>query len=390
MRALRPSTARLPSVAWTRWTTSTPFLRAMPLGAQLLFFAGTFFVFLPTGLLTDVSEVGATPPGRLVLASVIAGLTAVAYTAVARFGAIWMAVLAPFHVLGLAALNGVVEPLGPRLTGDVLKARLGLDVLFTILSLIAGFSLLSTFIRREGARHGRLRAEVELARQIHRVLVPALAQQSPSIELRGLSNASGEVGGDLVDVVEHKDGWTAYVVDVSGHGVGSGLLMGMVKSAARVALRSDTGLGALLTLLNGVIFELKNPAMYATFAGLQWREGTLSFAVAAHPPILRWRRGSAVVEELTMSQLPIAMFADTAFAATTVDSRPGDLFVIVTDGLTEVFDRHEREFGLDRMKALVAAHAEGPLDELERRILDAVRGHGRQQDDQSLLLVRVL
>jgi serine phosphatase RsbU (regulator of sigma subunit) len=365
-------------------------MRSTPIRSQLLFFAGTFFVFLPTGLLTDVSELGATPPGRLVLASVIAGGTAVAYTVVARFGAIWMAVLAPFHVLGLAALDGVVEPLGRPLTGEALRARLGLDVLFTVLSLIAGFSLLSTFIRREGSRHGRLRAEVELARQIHRVLVPALAQRSASIELRGLSVASGEVGGDLVDVVEDAAGWTAYVVDVSGHGVGSGLLMGMVKSAARVALRSRTDLGELLTLLNAVVHDLKSPAMYATFAGLQWRDGTLWFATAAHMPVLRRRRGSATVDELSMVQLPVAMFPDTAYTSTRLDASPGDLFVILTDGLTEVFDRREREFGLERMKALVAAHSDGPLETLERRILDAVRAHGPQQDDQSLLMVRML
>jgi serine phosphatase RsbU (regulator of sigma subunit) len=377
-------------VPWTRWTTSSRFLRTTPIRAQLLFFAGTFFVFLPTGLLTDVSELGATPPGRLVLASVIAGGTAVAYTVAARFGTIWMAVLAPFHVLGLAALNGVVEPLGPPLAKEALKARLGLDVLFTILSLIAGFSLLSTFIRREGSRHGRLRAEVELARQIHGVLVPALAQRSSAIEVRGVSAASGEVGGDLVDLVETDDGWTAYVVDVSGHGVGSGLLMGMVKSAARVALRRDTELGPLLTLLNAVIHDLKSPAMYATFAGLQWRRGALAFALAAHVPVLRLRRGAGAVEELSMSQLPIAMFPDTAYSAMAIDAAPGDLFVILTDGLTEVFDRREQEFGLERMKALVAAHGGGPLEMLEHRLLDAVRAHGPQLDDQSLLLVRVL
>ena len=33
----------------------------------------------------------------------------------------------------------------------------------------------------------------------------------------------------------------------------------------------------------------------------------------------------------------------------------GDLFVILTDGLTEVFDRHDQEFGLDRIKALLRA-----------------------------------
>jgi serine phosphatase RsbU (regulator of sigma subunit) len=231
---------------------------------------------------------------------------------------------------------------------------------------------------------------VELARQIHRVLVPALAQRTPAIELRGLSVPSGEVGGDLVDVVEHDDGWTAYVVDVSGHGVASGLLMGMVKSAARVALCSRTDLGTLLTLINAVIHDLKSPAMYATFAGLQWRNGALHFATAAHVPVLRRRGGTATVEELSMTQLPVAMFPATAYAATPLDAAPGDLFVILTDGLTEVFDRREQEFGLDRMKALVAAHGDGPLESLEQRILEAVRAHGPQQDDQSLLLVRVL
>jgi serine phosphatase RsbU (regulator of sigma subunit) len=179
------------------------------------------------------------------------------------------------------------------------------------------------------------------------------------------------------------------VVDVSGHGVGSGLLMGMVKSAARVALRSDTELGALLTLLNAVVHDLKSPAMYATFAGLQWRDGVLSFAVAAHVPVLRHRRGSAAIEELSMTQLPIAMFPDTTYQATPLETAPGDLFVILTDGLTEVFDRREQELGLERMKALVAEHGDGPLDVLERRILEAARGHGTQLDDQSLLLVRV-
>jgi serine phosphatase RsbU (regulator of sigma subunit) len=364
-------------------------MRTMPLRSQLLFFAGTFFVFLPTGLLTDVTAQGATPVGRLVLSSVIAGGTAVAYTVVARYGAGWMAVLAPVHFFAVASLDRWLGPLGPELAGDVLKARLGLDVGFTVLSLVAGFTLLSTLFRVEGARHGRLRAEVELARQIHRVLVPPLARQVGGIEVRGLSVASGDVGGDLVDVVETADGWTAYVVDVSGHGVGSGLLMGMVKSAARVALRGDTELGALLTLLNAVIHDLKSPAMYATFAGLQWRHGALTFAVSAHVPVLRRRRGTPVIEELSMTQLPIAMFPDTGYTATPLEAVPGDLFVILTDGLTEAFDRREQEFGLERMKALIAAHGDGPLDVLEQRILDAVRAHGPQLDDQSLLLVRV-
>jgi serine phosphatase RsbU (regulator of sigma subunit) len=44
--------------------------------------------------------------------------------------------------------------------------------------------------------------------------------------------ASGDVGGDLVDLVEQDKGWLGYVADVSGHGVSPGVVMGMFKSDA--------------------------------------------------------------------------------------------------------------------------------------------------------------
>jgi hypothetical protein len=361
----------------------------MSVRSQLLFFVGTFFLFLPTGLLTDVPALGATPLPLLVALSALAGIATIGYVLGGRYDRRLIVVLVPLHLGGAHVLSRALGPMGPPLAGEALRARLGADVGITVLSLVASFIVLSVFIRIEAARYGRLRAEVELAQRIHEVLVPPLDRRSGAIEVRGLSAASGEVGGDLVDVVETPDGWTAYVVDVSGHGVGSGLLMGMVKSAARVALRGGSELGALLTLLNAVIHDLKSPAMYATFAGLQARDGAVSFALAAHLPILRRRKGSATIEELTMTQLPVAMFDETAYAATPIETAPGDLFVILTDGLTEVFDKAEQEFGLDRLKALVATHGDGPLAVLERRILDAVRAHGPQQDDQSLLLVRV-
>ena len=98
------------------------------------------------------------------------------------------------------------------------------------------------------ASYLRARAEIELARQIHQVLVPAVARTVGEYEFAGFSAPSGDVGGDLVDVVSHgtdlwspraggaADGWFGYVADVSGHGVSSGLVMGMFKSALRMRL----------------------------------------------------------------------------------------------------------------------------------------------------------
>jgi serine phosphatase RsbU (regulator of sigma subunit) len=205
-----------------------------------------------------------------------------------------------------------------------------------------------------------------------------------------LSVASGDVGGDLVDLVETSSGWTAFVSDVSGHGVGSGLLMGVIKSSARTELRHEGGLDRLLNTLNAVVFHLKDPRMFATFAGLQFQGGrNLQFAVAGHLPILHYRAADSTLAELTTPQVAVAMFDDRRFIASTISCSPGDLFVIVTDGITEVFDRHDREFGFEQVKAIIGACARESLDVIEHRLMVATRTHGAQLDDQTLLLVRV-
>jgi serine phosphatase RsbU (regulator of sigma subunit) len=100
---------------------------------------------------------------------------------------------------------------------------------------------------------------------------------------------------------------------------------------------------------------------------------------------------SGAVEELSIPQLPIALFEDgPAFRSAEARVDRGDVLALVSDGLMEVFDRGDEEYGLERLKNTLAAGATHPLKELFDAILAAVRRHGSQLDDQSLLLVRVL
>jgi phosphoserine phosphatase RsbU/P len=223
------------------------------------------------------------------------------------------------------------------------------------------------------------------------LLVPPLSRRVGRFEFRGISIPSGDVGGDLVDLVEWDGQWIGYVADVSGHGVGAGLLMAMVKSAARTELRPMRPIDQLLNTLNVVLLDLKKPEMFVTFAGIQFdgaRE--LRFTVAGHLPILHYRSEARVLEELSTPQIPLAMVGERSFIAARVGCGVGDLFVILTDGLTEVFDGDDREFGLHHVKALVQEHVASPLEHLERALLTATSAHGPQLDDQTLLLIRVV
>jgi serine phosphatase RsbU (regulator of sigma subunit) len=67
----------------------------------------------------------------------------------------------------------------------------------------------------------------------------------------------------------------------------------------------------------------------------------------------------------------------------------GRLFLLVTDGITEVVSERDEEFGLARLEQLLSKLAAQPLSQIWEVVIEEVKQHGAQQDDQSLLLLRV-
>ena len=131
-----------------------------------------------------------------------------------------------------------------------------------------------SFIRNEGKESYRIRNELELAHGIQKTLVPPIHQRTSQFEIYGRSDPSDKVGGDLVDIVLLDDGGAvAYLADIAGHGLQAGILMGMVKTAARTALidastmKDEIVLPSLMERLNRVLPSVKEAQLYATFAG---------------------------------------------------------------------------------------------------------------------------
>jgi hypothetical protein len=376
--------------AWTIWSRRREFWDRIPTVSYVTFLAGIFLMFMSGGLLDDLSNLGSNPPSRLVAGMMLSGGLTVAYVLAFRWPR-WLVGVIAIHALVVTRPEYFLPARTPPLVGGALYRRMQTDANLILGLLTASFIVLSHFARREGTRYVRAHTEIALARDIHRLLVPPIGRRVGRFEFRGVSIPSGDVGGDLIDLVESDGHWIGYVADVSGHGVGAGLLMGMVKSAARTQLRATQLLDQLVTTLNVVLLDLKKPEMFVTFAGVQFDGAPeLQFIVAGHLPILHYRSETCVVEELSTPQVPLAIVGDRVFVAARTACGVGDLFVILTDGLTEVFDGQDREFGLNGVKALVQAHAGSPLDSLEHALLAAVRAHGSQLDDQTLLLIRMV
>jgi sigma-B regulation protein RsbU (phosphoserine phosphatase) len=189
----------------------------------------------------------------------------------------------------------------------------------------------------------------------------------------------------------------AYLADISGHGLQAGILMGMLKTAMRTALL-DAGerepsrtLPVLLDRINTVLPAVKEPQMYATFTGFRLgADGSVYFALAASPPFLQWHASAQTMSGKEEAQFPLGLLPVSSFDGYTLETAPGDLLVVATDGILEVANKRNEEFGVERLKDVIAANSEDALPVLAEKMLASARSFGAQFDDQTILIVRRL
>lgn len=361
----------------------------MPRSSSVLFFAGVFCLFAALLLVANNMDLQSQSVPQTIAAVLLGGGCAVLWAYAGTRKIIWMFfAVAILQIAVNLSINWIGSPhytLGPR----ELQQKLHLNGWIEVALIIAGYVLFTLFFQREGGRFFRTQTEVRLAGEIHRSLVPVRHETIGVIELFGASVASSEVGGDLFDIVESDGSWSAYVADVSGHGVAAGILMSMVKSSAYVQLTKLRKPTDLLTDLNDVMQAFTSPANYLTFAYVGGNGGgNLRFALAGHLPILHYQAQSKSIIEHSDNNVPVGLFKNQRFKMSQLSLLPGDLLAIITDGFTEVFDPKEKELGLEEFKSLLLGYAEQPLPEIYRELRGRAMKFGKQTDDQTMLLIR--
>lgn len=360
---------------------------ALPLPMRATLLGAVFFTFAPLGvLLVSRFEEDRSWPALISYAA-MSGFTAAgwAYTFMKSRKFLW--ILIPSQTLWFI-LPGFVFRKDFR-TGFTFS----IEGSACIAAIVAGYLLFIRYIRRESVRSIRMQTELALASEIHANLIPPVHFRTPRLEIFGRSQACNEMGGDLLDVVVGGDTVGAYIADVSGHGVRAGVVMAMTKAAVRMRLRSTPELSDLLNDLNAVQCGLTGGGMFVTAAFLRFVPKpdvvTAEFVGAGHGPILHWRAASKRLEQIESEHLPMGVVASEEYAARSVAVSSGDVLLLMTDGLFEVFDRGGKPLGQPPIEAAFTEHVNRPLVELFDEVMRVVHAHGPAIDDQTLLLIRI-
>ena len=362
--------------------------RTLPVWRAAKLFAAVFFILSGAAFFIDLSASGGYPLWAvLLLAAVLGGLHIIAILVELRSPRF---VIFPMLMIVTACLLFARVPRQQR-TQESTRHRIVLDATCIFVTMVISYRLFLSFITGEGMAHVALQTELSFAHAIQKTLVPPLSYRGRGLEAFGCTVPSAKVGGDLVDLVADGENKFAYLADVSGHGISAGIMMGMVKTAIRQALRTQQSLPALLESVNAVPPAVKEPEMYATLAAFRFHGSSqVELALVGHPPVLHYREESQDIRRYAMQQYPLGLVAKPDYVSLHVSCAPRDLFVVVTDGLTETVNAADQEFSLEGIEKSIAAHIMDSLPQIYEAIMHAVSDFGEQRDDRTVLLVRVL
>ncbi|HLW79567.1 MAG TPA: SpoIIE family protein phosphatase, partial [Terriglobia bacterium] len=208
----------------------------------------------------------------------------------------------------------------------------------------------------------RLEQELSVARDIQQALLPKSFHRLRSFQVSGTNRPCLAVGGDYFDLTELADGSIAFVIaDVSGKGLGAALVTSLLQGTFS-NLASAPNRAGVLAHVNRFICSHAEMHRYATlYVCVLDPAGRLEFVNAGHPPPLLIREGSAEIP-FTDACLPVGLFPDAEFKASTARLSPGDTLVLFTDGISEANDPEGELFGLERLRQVAAGQGNGTVE----------------------------
>jgi len=239
-----------------------------------------------------------------------------------------------------------------------------------------------------------LRAEMEIARQTQRSILPGRLPRHPSFDFGSLITPARAVGGDFYDFIRLDRNRLALVIgDVSDKGLPAALFMALTFSLVRAETERSGGPVEVLSEVNRSMRKMNASGMFVTlvYALLDLRSGALTYARAGHqPPIVMDGRGQPLSIPLGRGQ-PLGLFEQVKLDLQTVTIPPGGLALLFSDGLNEAADRRGGEFGDERIRQTLRDHRGESAKAICRRLWGAVKAHGEgapQHDDFTAVIVK--
>jgi serine phosphatase RsbU (regulator of sigma subunit) len=242
------------------------------------------------------------------------------------------------------------------------------------------------------AAHKKLHFELELARKVQRALMPRPPRPRGILKMAVSYTPANQLGGDVYDFYRLDENRLGVLVaDVSGHGVNSAMLSGMVKALAAGLSIAVLEPGEMMAGLDVALEQYFPEGYFCTGFYLIADEetGLLRYAGVGHPPAIVVGPNGTRLLNSNPGLLGVGMVDGTS--GDTDRLAPGETVLIYTDGLPDAMDPNDVMFGEERLKTLLQSMAGADPQAILTEIENAVKKHtapGSAADDINLVVLQ--
>jgi sigma-B regulation protein RsbU (phosphoserine phosphatase) len=240
-------------------------------------------------------------------------------------------------------------------------------------------------------KNAQMEADLNMAHELQQALLP---HQYPSFPRAGAPKESAlrfchrylptaKVGGDFFDVLALSDTEAGvFICDVMGHGVRAAMVTAIIRALVEELTPQASDPGQFLTHINRELLEILKQTRMPMFASAFYLvadtgRGQLRYASAGHPAPFLLRRGAGAVEPLRHSACKpgaaLAVFDDTVYTTGETRLATRDFVMLFTDGLYEVLNTDDEEYGQERLLEAVRQRIELPATQLFDELTDEIQ-----------------
>jgi serine phosphatase RsbU (regulator of sigma subunit) len=245
---------------------------------------------------------------------------------------------------------------------------------------------------KTAAENERRARELEEAREVQLSMLPKEVPDVPHLDIATFMSTASEVGGDYYDFRASSSGvLTVAVGDATGHGLKAGTVVTATKSLF-CSTRDDGDIGATFREFTRTLKSMRLGRLYMalTIARIEGRR--LRISAAGMPPALVFRAAAGEVEEVRLKGMPLGAFVEFRYEERELELEPGDVLLLMSDGLPELFNARREMFDYPRaveaFRDVAAGSATEIVDGLRRRAEEWADGRP-QDDDITFVAIKV-
>ena len=259
------------------------------------------------------------------------------------------------------------------------------------------------------SKTAEIQRDLEFAREFQEALLPRSYPRVPSehvtdpisLNFHHIYKPASTVGGDFFDVLklsDHRAG--IFIADVMGHGARSALVTAILRTLLQDLSKQADDPAKFLELINQHFYDLVQQSDQFIFVSafyliIDTQKAIATYASAGHPPPFMADRSRSRVTPLIQhleNNPALGLFRNSAYTSFTSFIKPGDMFILFTDGLFEATNPKGEEFGQERLRNVIEQNISSGMVDLSQVLINQVNefiGTGSVADDICLVTVEV-